>query len=125
MFTNSGLCRKKPEHRQPFQWTRLLMRCPQKRGKVMKVRITSPRKPNSARRKTAKINLTNAKTPVAYIPGGGHTLKRFSTVLLRGKGGRDLPGVYSSCMRGKFDLHPVIGRRSRRSIYGIRIIDVE
>lgn len=125
MFTNAGLARRCPEHRQPFQWSRLLTRCPQRRGKVIKVRITSPRKPNSARRKTAKINLTNKKTPVAYIPGGGHTLKRFSAVLLRGKGARDLPGVYSTCMRGKFDLHPLYGRKTRRSIYGVRIIDAE
>lgn len=125
MFTYAGLARRKNWSRKPFQWSRVLTKCPQKRGKVQKVRITSPRKPNSARRKTVKLKLVNLKTPVSYVPGGGHTLKRYSAVMVRGKGARDLPGVYSSCMRGKFDLAPVVTRKRRRSIYGVKVIDMD
>lgn len=119
MFSYSGAIRRDLKFRKPFQWSRVLTKCPQKKGQVTRVRITSPRKPNSARRKTVKLLITNKKTPVSYIPGAGHNLKRFSSVLIFGKGARDLPGVYSRCMRGKFDLNPLEYRKKRRSIYGI------
>ena len=94
--------------------------CPQKKGQVQRLRISTPRKPNSARRKTVKLKITNKKRPVSYIRGIGHSMKRFSTTLIMGKGARDLPGVYSRCIRGKFDLQPVFGKIRRRSIYGLK-----
>lgn len=97
----------------------MLTKSPQRKGQVQRVRITTPRKPNSAKRKTIKLKLTNKKRPVTYIPGIGHGLKRYSTVLIQGKGARDLPGVYSRAIRNIFDLAPVENRRKRRSIYGI------
>jgi len=120
MFTFVGKTRLQIVSRQPKQWSRVVTRCPQKRGQVRRVRITTPRKPNSARRKTVKLKITNKKTPVSYIRGIGHTLKRFSTVLIMGKGARDLPGVYSRCIRGKFDLAPLYLKKRRRSIYGMK-----
>lgn len=86
----------------------------------MRVRITTPRKPNSARRKTVKLRITNKKRPVSYVRGGLHTLKRFSTVMIHGQGPKDLPGVYSRCIRGKFDLQPLYKKNRRRSIYGAK-----
>lgn len=106
--------------RKQKSWSRVLTRCPQKRGQVVRVRITTPRKPNSARRKTVKVKITNKKTPIVYIRGSGHTLKRFSTVLIMGQGPKDLPGVYSRCIRGKFDFLPLYTKRRRRSIYGLK-----
>ena len=120
MFTYAQKGRLKETFRKPKLWSRLLLRCPQKRGQIMRIRITTPRKPNSARRKTAKVKLRNKKTPITYIRGKGHTLKRFSTVLLMGQGPKDLPGVYSRCIRGKFDFLPLYHKIRRRSIYGVR-----
>lgn len=120
MFTYVGATRRKVITRKPYVWSRVLTACPQKRGQVRKLRISTPRKPNSARRRTAKLRISNKKTPVAYIRGSGHSLKRFSTVLIMGKGARDLPGVYSRCIRGKFDFEPMYQKTRRRSIYGMK-----
>jgi len=120
MFTYTGIGRRKVITRQPYIWSRVVTGCPQKRGQVRKLRISTPRKPNSARRRTAKLKISNQKTPVAYIRGAGHSLKRFSTVLIMGKGARDLPGVYSRCIRGKFDFEPMYQKTKRRSIYGMK-----
>lgn len=67
-----------------------------------------------------KLKISNKKTPVSYIRGIGHSLKRFSTVLIMGKGARDLPGVYSRCIRGKFDFEPMYQKNRRRSLYGTK-----
>lgn len=113
--------------RKPHNTSRMLRDNPHKKGQVIRLRITTPRKPNSARRKTLKVRFTNGLKPVAYIPGKGHNLKRFATVILRGRGPRDTPGVYLSAVRGAWDfLHAVINkegasnsvRTTRRSIYG-------
>ena len=120
MFTYASKNRLIEVFRKPKQWSRLLTRCPQKKGQVIRVRITTPRKPNSARRKTAKVRITNKKTPIVYIRGSGHTLKKFSTVLVMGQGPKDLPGVYSRCIRGKFDFLPLYSKTRRRSIYGLK-----
>jgi small subunit ribosomal protein S12 len=93
---------------------------PQIKGVVVKVRITTPRKPNSARRPVVKILLSNKKQRVAHIPGKGHNLRKHSEVLISGVGARDLPGVHFSCIRGVYDLSPVIGKVRRRSIYGVK-----
>jgi len=93
---------------------------PQIKGVVLKVRITTPRKPNSARRPVAKVLLTNNKQRVAHIPGKGHNLRKHSQVLISGVGARDLPGVHFSCIRGVYDFSPVVGKLQRRSVYGVK-----
>ena len=85
----------------------------------MRARIVTPRKPNSARRPVAKVILVNDKRVTAHIPGTGHSLRRYSQVLIKGKGARDLPGVRYSCVRGVFDCHGVMHKTKRRSIYGV------
>ena len=93
--------------------------CPQAKGIVMKARIVTPKKPNSARRPVVKVVLSNKNSLTAHIPGIGHNLRRHSNVLIRGGGARDLPGVSHTCVRGVLDLAGVLNRNSRRSIYGI------
>lgn len=96
-----------------------LFSCPQARGYALRVRITTPRKPNSARRATVKVRLNNKRRVVSYIPGKGHNVRKHSDLLIRGGGARDLPGVYYSCIRGVLDLAGVLNKSKRRSIYGI------
>jgi len=98
----------------------ILSKKPQIKGVVTKVRITTPRKPNSARRPVVKVLLSNKKQRVAHIPGKGHNLRKHSEVLISGVGARDLPGVHFSCIRGVYDLSPVTGKVRRRSIYGVK-----
>lgn len=97
---------------------------PQSKGIVKFTKIVTPRKPNSARRSVAKVNLMNGYCIEGYIPGIGHNLRKHSLVLLKGRGCRDLPGVRYKCIRGKLDLNGVIDRISRRSIYGIPLPEV-
>ena len=97
---------------------------PQIKGVVLKVRITTPRKPNSARRPVVKVLLSNKKQRVAHIPGKGHNLRKHSEVLISGVGARDLPGVHFSCIRGVYDFSPVVGKLRRRSIYGVKRPDL-
>lgn len=99
----------------------ILGRNPQKKGIIVQTRIVTPKKPNSARRPVAKINLVNKKQTIAHIPGIGHNLRKHSNVLVRGGGARDLPGVSFTCIRGVYDLSGVLNRYRRRSIYGISI----
>lgn len=94
---------------------------PQKKGMVLKTRIVTPKKPNSARRPVAKISLVNKKQTVAHIPGVGHNLRKHSNILIRGGGARDLPGVSYTCIRGVYDLSGVLNKQRRRSIYGVSI----
>lgn len=94
---------------------------PQKKGMVLKTRIVTPKKPNSARRPVAKISLVNKKQTVAHIPGVGHNLRKHSNTLIRGGGARDLPGVSYTCIRGVYDLSGVLNKQRRRSIYGVSI----
>jgi small subunit ribosomal protein S12 len=100
-------------------WAPRLQFNPQKKGVVMRLRIITPRKPNSARRQSVKIYLRNKKWIIAYIPGSGHNLRRHSKVLVRGGGARDLPGVYYSCVRGVYDFIGILTKTKRRSIYGV------
>ena len=94
---------------------------PQKKGMVLKTRIITPKKPNSARRPVAKISLVNKKQTVAHIPGVGHNLRKHSNTLIRGGGARDLPGVSYTCVRSVYDLSSVLNKQRRRSIYGVSI----
>jgi len=92
--------------------------CPQKRGVCMRVYTTTPKKPNSALRKVARIRLTNGAEVTAYIPGEGHNLQEHSVVLIRGGRVKDLPGVRYHIIRGTLDTTGVGGRRRGRSKYG-------
>lgn len=100
----------------------VLQNNPQVRGTVIRVRIATPKKPNSARRPVAKIILINKKNVVAHLPGIGHNLRKHSSVLVCGVGARDLPGVRHSCIRGVKDFGPVSNRTKRRSVYGIKTL---
>lgn len=93
---------------------------PQRKGVVERVFIEKPKKPNSARRKVAKVKLSNGRRITCHIPGEGHNLTKHSVVLIRGGRSQDLIGVRYKPIRGKFDLKPVEGRISRRSKYGIK-----
>jgi small subunit ribosomal protein S12 len=97
-----------------------LVSCPQKRGVCTKVYTTTPKKPNSALRKVAKVRLTNQTEVIAYIPGEGHNLQEHSIVLVRGGRVKDLPGVRYHFVRGALDTSGVEARRQRRSKYGAK-----
>ena len=94
--------------------------CPQKRGICTRVYTTTPKKPNSALRKVAKVRLTNKVEVIAYIPGEGHNLQEHSIVLVRGGRVKDLPGVRYHIVRGALDTAGVEGRNQRRSKYGTK-----
>ncbi|WP_137392499.1 30S ribosomal protein S12 [Rhodoligotrophos defluvii] len=94
--------------------------CPQKRGVCTRVYTTTPKKPNSALRKVAKVRLTNQHEVVTYIPGEGHNLQEHSVVLIRGGRVKDLPGVRYHIIRGVLDTQGVNARRQRRSKYGAK-----
>ena len=100
--------------------TPALNKCPQKKGICLKLILKSPKKPNSALRKLVKLKLTNNKKVYAYIPGIGHNLQEYSTVLMKGGRVKDLPGVKYKLIRNKFDLVGVSGRKSSRSKYGVK-----
>ncbi len=93
---------------------------PQKRGVCIRVYTTTPKKPNSALRKVAKVRLSNGREVVAYIPGEGHNLQEHSVVLVRGGRVRDLPGVRYHIIRGVYDAAGVEGRSNSRSKYGTK-----
>lgn len=93
---------------------------PFKRGVVLSVRTMTPRKPNSALRKVARVRLSNKQEVTAYIPGEGHELAEHSIVLVRGGRVKDLPGVRYKVLRGKFDTTGVVGRQKGRSKYGAK-----
>ena len=92
--------------------------CPQKRGVCIRVYTTTPKKPNSALRKVARVRLTNGLEVTSYIPGVGHNLQEHSIVLIRGGRVKDLPGIRYHIIRGSLDTAGVAGRRQSRSTYG-------
>ena len=94
--------------------------CPQKRGVCIRVYTTTPKKPNSALRKVARVRLTNGFEVTAYIPGEGHNLQEHSIVLIRGGRVKDLPGVRYHIVRGTLDAVGVQGRKQSRSKYGAK-----
>ena len=97
-----------------------LMSCPQKRGVCTRVYTTTPKKPNSALRKVAKVRLTNGFEVIGYIPGEGHNLQEHSVVMIRGGRVKDLPGVRYHILRGVLDTQGVKNRKQRRSKYGAK-----
>ena len=97
-----------------------LTNCPQRRGVCVQVMTRTPKKPNSALRKVAKVRLTNGHEVIAYIPGEGHNLQEHSIVLVRGGRVKDLPGVRYHIVRGTLDALGVDGRRRSRSKYGAK-----
>ena len=97
-----------------------LMRSPQRRGVCIRVYTTTPKKPNSALRKVARVRLTNGMEVTTYIPGVGHNLQEHSIVLVRGGRVKDLPGVRYHLVRGAFDAVGVQNRRQSRSKYGAK-----
>src|SRR5215203_1725972 len=94
--------------------------CPQRRGVCTRVYTTTPKKPNSAMRKVARVRLTNGNEVNAYIPGEGHNLQEHSIVLVRGGRVKDLPGVRYHIVRGALDTAGVNGRKKARSQYGVK-----
>ncbi len=97
-----------------------LENCPQKRGVCTRVYTTTPKKPNSALRKVARVRLTNGAEVTSYIPGEGHNLQEHSVVLIRGGRVKDLPGVRYHILRGVLDTQGVSSRRQGRSKYGTK-----
>ena len=97
-----------------------LKSCPQRRGVCTRVYTTTPKKPNSALRKVARVRLSNGFEVTAYIPGEGHNLQEHSVVLLRGGRVKDLPGVRYHILRGNLDTQGVANRKQRRSLYGAK-----
>lgn len=101
-------------------WAPALLDKPQVRGTVARARLTTPRKPNSAKRPIAKVFLTNEERVTTHLPGKDHKIRKFSSVLVRGGGARDLPGAGYSCIRGVYDFEPMSKKTKRRSIYGTK-----
>ena len=97
-----------------------LKSCPQRRGVCTRVYTTTPKKPNSALRKVARVRLTSGFEVTAYIPGEGHNLQEHSVVLIRGGRVKDLPGVRYHILRGNLDTQGVANRKKRRSLYGTK-----
>ena len=120
MPTVNQLVRK--PRKVPVERTKVpaLEACPQKRGVCTRVYTTTPKKPNSALRKVAKVRLTNQREVISYIPGEGHNLQEHSVVLIRGGRVRDLPGVRYHVLRGVLDTQGVKDRKQSRSKYGAK-----
>jgi small subunit ribosomal protein S12 len=97
-----------------------LKECPQRRGVCTRVYTTTPKKPNSALRKVARVRLTSGYEVISYIPGEGHNLQEHSVVLIRGGRVKDLPGVRYHMIRGTLDTQGVKNRKQRRSLYGAK-----
>jgi small subunit ribosomal protein S12 len=120
MPTIQQLVRKGREQLDYKSKSAALTSCPQRRGVCTRVYTTTPKKPNSAMRKVARVRLTNQFEVSAYIPGEGHNLQEHSIVLIRGGRVKDLPGVRYHIVRGALDTSGVEGRNQRRSKYGTK-----
>lgn len=120
MVTFNQIIKNKRIKKKKNSKTPALQNNPQKKGVCLKVFVKTPKKPNSALRKVAKIKLTNKKLILGYIPGEKHSLQEHSVVLVRGGRVQDLPGVKYKLVRGKFDLKGVVNRKSSRSKYGTK-----
>ena len=121
MPTINQLVRKRRKPSRKFSKAPVLDRCPQKRGVCLQVKTMTPKKPNSALRKIARVRLTNGIEVTAYIPGEGHSLQEHSVVLIRGGRVKDLPGVRYHVIRGPLDSTGVEGRYRGRSKYGTKM----
>ena len=120
MPTINQLVRKGGEEVRKKSSTPALQSCPQKRGVCVRVYTTTPKKPNSALRKIARVRLTNGIEVTSYIPGIGHNLQEHSVVLIRGGRVKDLPGVRYHIVRGTLDALGVADRKQSRSKYGTK-----
>jgi len=120
MPTINQLIRKQRQPLRTHNKVPALEACPQKRGVCTRVYTTTPKKPNSALRKVAKVRLTNSHEVVSYIPGEGHNLQEHSVVMIRGGRVKDLPGVRYHIIRGTLDTQGVKDRKQRRSKYGAK-----
>ena len=120
MPTIQQLIRKPRKPRVVRQKSMHMQACPQKRGVCTRVYTTTPKKPNSALRKVARVRLTNGFEVTSYIPGEGHNLQEHSVVLIRGGRVKDLPGVRYHIIRGSQDTQGVADRKQRRSKYGAK-----
>ena len=120
MPTINQLVRKSREKVSKRNKVPALKSCPQKRRVCLRVYTTTPKKPNSALRKVARVKLTNGQEVTAYIPGEGHNLQEHSVVLIRGGRVKDLPGVRYHIIRGTLDTQGLEKRRQRRSKYGAK-----
>ena len=120
MPTINQLIRHNRRPPRKFSKSPVLDRCPQKRGVCLQVKTMTPKKPNSALRKIARVRLSNGKEVTVYIPGEGHSLQEHSIVLVRGGRVRDLPGVRYHIVRGTLDCLGVNGRKQSRSLYGAK-----
>jgi small subunit ribosomal protein S12 len=120
MPTINQLVRSSRKQKRRKSNTPSLQSCPQKRGVCLQVKTMTPKKPNSALRKIARVRLSNGREVTAYIPGEGHNLQEHSIVLVRGGRVRDLPGVRYHIVRGTLDALGVDGRKQSRSKYGAK-----
>ncbi|OGX29882.1 MAG: 30S ribosomal protein S12 [Omnitrophica WOR_2 bacterium RIFCSPLOWO2_12_FULL_51_24] len=121
MPTISQLIRTGREQKRKRTKSPALKKCPQKRGVCLQVKTMTPKKPNSALRKIARVRLTNGVEVTAYIPGEGHNLQEHSIVLVRGGRVKDLPGVRYHIVRGTLDAAGVNQRKKSRSKYGAKM----
>ena len=120
MPTVNQLVRRPRKSQKTKSKSPVLEECPQKRGVCLQVKTMTPKKPNSALRKIARVRLSNGREITAYIPGEGHNLQEHSIVLVRGGRVRDLPGVRYHIIRGTLDALGVEGRKQQRSKYGAK-----
>lgn len=120
MTTINQLVRKPRKRQRVKSSVRALESCPQKRGVCIRVYTTTPKKPNSALRKVARVRLTNGYEVSTYIGGEGHNLQEHSVILIRGGRVKDLPGVRYHTVRGALDASGVVGRTNGRSKYGTK-----
>ena len=120
MTTINQLIRKPRKSKKEKSNVPALEACPQRRGVCTRVYTTTPKKPNSALRKVARVRLTNGFEVTGYIGGEGHNLQEHSVVLLRGGRVKDLPGVRYHILRGNLDTQGVANRKKRRSLYGTK-----
>lgn len=120
MPTINQLVRKGRMDKRKKTKTPALQGCPQRRGVCTQVKTTTPKKPNSALRKIARVRLTNGAEVTSYIPGIGHNLQEHSIVLVRGGRVKDLPGVRYKIIRGTLDAAGVVDRKQSRSRYGTK-----
>ena len=120
MPTVNQLVRKSRQKIEKKNKVPALQACPQKRGVCMRVYTATPKKPNSALRKVARVRLTNGQEVTAYIPGEGHNLQEHSIVLIRGGRVKDLPGIRYHILRGVLDTQGVANRKKSRSKYGAK-----
>jgi len=120
MPTINQLIRKERKKVVKRKKTPALQECPQRRGVCTRVYTTTPKKPNSALRKVARVRLTNGIEVTAYIPGEGHNLQEHSVVIIRGGRVKDIPGVRYHIVRGTLDTSGVTDRRQARSKYGAK-----